>query len=203
MSRDFLILLVIIFILEILRECRYRPLSKISAYRTAISAQASTVAGSVAEASVGSIGTNILTVDADGNIHLLPVSNVEEQIGEARRKAEEYTDSLASSINNRLGTGFSSSSTVRNQLDGKQATGNYLTSHQSLSAYATKTWVNNKGYLTSHQSLSNYVRKGTNYWLRMPAFGNRYLATNGCDTDGGNNDKATWCDSGGRQITLS
>jgi hypothetical protein len=28
-----------------------------------------------------------------------------------------------------------------------------------LSAYATKTWVQNKGYLTQHQSLSNYVTK--------------------------------------------
>ena len=35
----------------------------------------------------------------------------------------------------------------------------YLTSHQSLSGYATQTWVQQQGYLTSHQSLSNYYTK--------------------------------------------
>lgn len=30
----------------------------------------------------------------------------------------------------------------------------YLTSHQSLSGYATETWVGNQGYLTSHQDIS-------------------------------------------------
>lgn len=32
--------------------------------------------------------------------------------------------------------------------------GTVLTSHQSLSGYATENWVNNKGFLTSHQSLA-------------------------------------------------
>lgn len=35
----------------------------------------------------------------------------------------------------------------------------YLTSHQSLSGYATEAWVGQQGYLTQHQSLSNYVQK--------------------------------------------
>lgn len=35
----------------------------------------------------------------------------------------------------------------------------YLTSHQSLSGYATQTWVQQQGYLTSHQSLANYYTK--------------------------------------------
>ena len=30
----------------------------------------------------------------------------------------------------------------------------FLTSHQSLSGYATETWVSNQGYLTSHQDIS-------------------------------------------------
>jgi len=32
----------------------------------------------------------------------------------------------------------------------------YLTQHQSLSGYATESWVEGKGYLTEHQSLSAY-----------------------------------------------
>ena len=33
----------------------------------------------------------------------------------------------------------------------------YLTQHQSLSGYATETWVQNQGYLTQHQSLAAYA----------------------------------------------
>ena len=58
------------------------------------SAKASSVTVSEREASIGSAGTHILTVDVNGNIHLLPISNIEMQIGEGRRKAEEYTDNL-------------------------------------------------------------------------------------------------------------
>ena len=36
----------------------------------------------------------------------------------------------------------------------KQPVGNYLTEHQSLSNYYTKTEVDNKGYLTAHQDVS-------------------------------------------------
>ncbi|MDE7345355.1 MAG: hypothetical protein K2N48_01280 [Muribaculaceae bacterium] len=36
-----------------------------------------------------------------------------------------------------------------------------LTSHQSLSGYATQSWVQSQGYLTGHQSLSNYVTLNT------------------------------------------
>lgn len=35
----------------------------------------------------------------------------------------------------------------------------FLTSHQSLAEYATKSWVNSKGYLTSHQDISGKVNK--------------------------------------------
>ena len=35
----------------------------------------------------------------------------------------------------------------------------YLTSHQSLSGYATVAWVQQQGYLTSHQSLADYALK--------------------------------------------
>lgn len=35
----------------------------------------------------------------------------------------------------------------------------YLSAHQSLADYATKTWVNDKGYLTAHQDLTNYATK--------------------------------------------
>lgn len=35
----------------------------------------------------------------------------------------------------------------------------YLTQHQSLTNYATKTWVEDKGYLTAHQSLTSYAKK--------------------------------------------
>ena len=35
----------------------------------------------------------------------------------------------------------------------------YLTSHQSLSGYATESWVQQQGYLTSHQSLADYALK--------------------------------------------
>ena len=38
----------------------------------------------------------------------------------------------------------------------------YLTSHQSLSGYATESWVGQQGYLTSHQSLSGYA---TESWV--------------------------------------
>ena len=38
----------------------------------------------------------------------------------------------------------------------------YLTSHQSLSGYATEAWVGQQGYLTSHQSLSGYA---TESWV--------------------------------------
>ena len=38
----------------------------------------------------------------------------------------------------------------------------YLTEHQSLSGYATETWVGNQGYLTQHQSLSGYA---TENWV--------------------------------------
>lgn len=170
MTQEFFIFIVIILFLEILRECRYRSLSKLSAYRTTISAKASTVPTSVSEASVGSVGTHILTVDADGNIRLLPVSNVEAQIGEARRLAEEYTDTC-------LGSGFSGSNTVKSQIDGKQASGPYLTSHQSLSNYATisslssyatisslsdyATWTDTYNWIV----LQNYLKKGSYFNL--------------------------------------
>lgn len=36
---------------------------------------------------------------------------------------------------------------------------NFLTSHQSLSGYATENWVENKGYLTQHQDISNKADK--------------------------------------------
>ena len=38
----------------------------------------------------------------------------------------------------------------------------YLTEHQSLSGYATQTWVGQQGYLTQHQSLEGYA---TEQWV--------------------------------------
>ena len=35
----------------------------------------------------------------------------------------------------------------------------YLTEHQSLSGYATESWVNQQGFLTQHQSLADYALK--------------------------------------------
>jgi len=43
----------------------------------------------------------------------------------------------------------------------------YLTSHQSLSGYATESWVEGKKYLTSHQSLSGYA---TQSWVNSQGF---------------------------------
>ena len=39
--------------------------------------------------------------------------------------------------------------------------GTYLTSHQSLSGYATESWVQSQGYLTAHQSLADYLKSAT------------------------------------------
>ena len=76
----------------------------------------------------------------------------------------------------------------------------YLTGHQSLASYST--WTNTWNYISKWVN-DNYVKQGSEYWLRMPAFGNRYIAMYNCDVDGGSNDGASWCDSGGNTITLT
>ena len=43
--------------------------------------------------------------------------------------------------------------------DGAAKGSTALQSHQSLEAYATKTWVEDKNYLTEHQSLTEYAKK--------------------------------------------
>ena len=50
---------------------------------------------------------------------------------------------------------------------GDHAQAGYLTEHQSLAAYATKTWVQQQGYLTSHQSLSGYA---TQQWVQQQGY---------------------------------
>lgn len=50
---------------------------------------------------------------------------------------------------------------------GDHAQAGYLTEHQSLAAYATKTWVQQQGYLTSHQSLAGYA---TQQWVQNQGY---------------------------------
>ncbi len=68
-----------------------------------------------------------------------------------------------SSLTTTLGS-YATTSALTTGLSGKQPTGNYLTSHQSLSNYATTSALttglagkqNTGNYLTSHQSLASY-----------------------------------------------
>lgn len=44
--------------------------------------------------------------------------------------------------------------------------GTYLTSHQSLSGYATQSWVKSQGYLTSHQDISILNMANDRYYIK-------------------------------------
>ena len=55
----------------------------------------------------------------------------------------------------------------------------YLTQHQSLSGYATQSWVQSQGYLTEHQDLSNYALKSeVNVKLDKSTFNGYSASTN-------------------------
>lgn len=56
----------------------------------------------------------------------------------------------------------------------------YLTAHQSLEDYATKTWVNDKGYLTEHQSLSGYA---TEEWINSQGYLTEHQSLDGYATE--------------------
>ena len=51
---------------------------------------------------------------------------------------------------------------------------NAITEHQSLTDYATKSWVENKGYLTQHQDISNKVDKVNGKGLSTNDFTDAY-----------------------------
>lgn len=73
----------------------------------------------------------------------------------AHQSLDGYVNEVATS-----GTGNAITSVSKS---GKKLTftkgATFLTSHQSLAEYATKSWVNSKGYLTSHQDISGKVNK--------------------------------------------
>ena len=48
---------------------------------------------------------------------------------------------------------------VPNKVSAFENDAGYLTSHQSLKDYATKSWVQNQGYLTQHQDISGLATK--------------------------------------------
>lgn len=56
----------------------------------------------------------------------------------------------------------------------------YLTAHQDLTDYATKTWVNDKGYLTEHQSLSGYA---TEEWINSQGYLTEHQSLDGYATE--------------------
>ena len=57
---------------------------------------------------------------------------------------------------------------------------NYLTSHQSLTDYATKQWVEDKNYLTSHQSLADYATKS---WVQQQNYLTSHQSLSGYATE--------------------
>ncbi|MBE6244269.1 MAG: hypothetical protein E7108_01940 [Bacteroidales bacterium] len=61
-----------------------------------------------------------------------------------------------------------------------EADGKFLTSHQSLADYATKQWVEDKGYLTSHQSLSGYA---TESWVQQQGYLTSHQSLSGYATE--------------------
>ncbi len=65
----------------------------------------------------------------------------------------------ADKVSNATNGNFASLDSNGNLADSGHKHSDYLTQHQSLSGYATETWVGQQGYLTQHQDISGKADK--------------------------------------------
>lgn len=103
------------------------------------------------------------------NAYNMPIKNVADPIISSNAATKNYVDKEISKIDTYISSqisGLSSSTQLTNEFAKYQLSGNYLTAHQSLTAYYTKDQTNSlstifRNGLATTESLSAYQEKGT------------------------------------------
>ena len=167
-------------------------------------------------------GKSIMTVDGDGNLSLYPVDDLKRSLDSVNAKAKAAHDRADTAWNHANGA-HSHLNDMKKWMGGHEnlSWNDFKKKFPHLYAYVEENYRGHlqwdlkpgnkdsrvksfveKIELAAHLA-ENSVQRGGQYWLRMPAFGNKTIGTNDCDLKGDHNDKAAWCDRGGSKITLS